>query len=902
MMTWIRVLVSRWAALFRRKKLDADLDEELSTHIELAMEENLERGMSREQARTEALREFGGVTQTREAYRLQRGFPVMEMLIQDVRIALRQLRKSPGFAATAIFTLILGVGSVTAVFSVVNTVLLKPYAFRNPGQIVVWRESIREMEHVAPLLPDNYRHYLNLKAHAKTIEDAAILQTAGFSVSTGVDHPHMAEGLSISPNFFSVLGVTPMQGRSFTPQEAERGRDKEIILTWGAWQRLFQGSPSVLGQGVRVGGEPETVVGVLPRSFRFPVMSVMPGEATHGSTERYEIFKPLVPMPEELTENEGDFNYVAIARLKPGVSVRQAQSELDGIEKATAAADGLTIHLGVVVEPFAQEITGDVSKPLWLLLAAVIGVLLMACVNLANLQIVRGVARDHETALRSALGAGRARLLQGVLVENLVLGLVGGLGAIAFAFLGVKLLTMMASSLPRLNEVHLSAPMLFFALGLALLTSLGFGILPALRSLRVMPQSALQASSTRFSSNRQAARSRKLLVTVEVACSVTLLIVTALITRSFSHLRTQNRQFNTQQMAMAEADLSAARYTNVGAIPDDPGADRASLARDAMIDRTLDKLRSLPGVRSAAVTSYMPLTGDMSVDGLVRPDHPVPEGQAPMANRRFTSPGYFETMGIRLLEGRDFEMRDRENPRVAILSEKAARAAFPGEDPIGKTLRHWGRIYTVVGIAADARINDLKRNAPILYLPYWDYPPATPVFLVRSSQGIETLGPEMRKAIWGIDREISIPTVTSMDAQVAESVATERFQTVILSSFGGAALLLAVLGIYGVLAYSVSLRTQEFGIRIALGSNKAGLARLVLLDASYPMVGGMVLGLLGAAAAARWIRSLLFDTSAADPWAIGLSLATLLVAALLASLLPVRNATSVDPMRALRTE
>jgi predicted permease len=434
------------------------------------------------------------------------------------------------------------------------------------------------------------------------------------------------------------------------------------------------------------------------------------------------------------------------------------------------------------------------------------------------------------------------------------------------------------------------------------LTSLGFGILPALRSLRVMPQSALQASSTRFSSNRQAARSRKLLVTVEVACSVTLLIVTALITRSFSHLRTQNRQFNTQQMAMAEADLSAARYTNVGAIPDDPGADRASLARDAMIDRTLDKLRSLPGVRSAAVTSYMPLTGDMSVDGLVRPDHPVPEGQAPMANRRFTSPGYFETMGIRLLEGRDFEMRDRENPRVAILSEKAARAAFPGEDPIGKTLRHWGRIYTVVGIAADARINDLKRNAPILYLPYWDYPPATPVFLVRSSQGIETLGPEMRKAIWGIDREISIPTVTSMDAQVAESVATERFQTVILSSFGGAALLLAVLGIYGVLAYSVSLRTQEFGIRIALGSNKAGLARLVLLDASYPMVGGMVLGLLGAAAAARWIRSLLFDTSAADPWAIGLSLATLLVAALLASLLPVRNATSVDPMRALRTE
>jgi predicted permease len=901
-MDLIRILLSRIAAIFRRRKLEEDLDEELRAHIDLAVEENLQRGISAQDARTVALREFGGVTQTKERYRVQRGMPYIETLVRDVRFALRQLRRSPGFAATVVLTLALGAGSVTAVFSVVNAVLLHPYAFREPGQIVVWRESIRELEHVAPLLPDNYRHYMNLKAHANTVQDAAILQTAGFSVSTDVDHPHMTEGLAISPNFFTVLGVPPSMGRSFLPEEAQAGKDSEVILTWGAWQRLFHGSPSVLGMTLRVGGEAKTVVGVMPKSFRFPVMSVMPGQATFGSTERYEIFKPLVPMPNELIANDAEFNYVVVARLRPGVSLRQAQSELDGIEKATAAADHLAIHLSVVVEPFSEEITGGVSRPLWLLLAAVTGVLLMACANLANLQIARGVAREHETALRSALGAGRTRLLQGVLIENLLLGLAGGLGGIAVAFLGQRLFTLTAASLPRLNEVHVSGPMLAFALGLSLLTSLGFGILPALRSLRVMPQSALQSSSTRLSSNKQSVRSRKLLVAVQVACSVTLLIVTGLITRSFSHLLTQDRQFSAQRVAMAKADLSASRYSSGEGIPDDFGADQGSLTRASMIDRTLDRLRSLPGMQSAAITNVMPLTGDMGVDVLDRPDHPVPPGQAPVANRRFTSPGYFDTMEIPLLAGRDFEQRDRENPRVVILSDKAAKAAFPGENPLGRTIRHWGRIYTVVGIAADARINDLKRNAPIFYLPYWDFPPTEPVFLVRSSQPIQALGPEMREAIWGIDPDISIPTVVSLDAQVSESVATERFQTVILSSFGVAALLLAVLGIYGVLAYSVSMRAQEFGIRIALGSNKARLARLVLMDASYPMVGGIALGLLGAALAARWISSMLYETSAIDPWAIGLSLALLLMAALLASLLPVRRATSVDPMRALRAE
>lgn len=826
----------------------------------------------------------------------------MQSLLQDLRYALRQLWKSKGFALTAFFTIALGVGAVTAIFSVVDTVLLKPYPFRDSGQVVVWRESIREIENVSPLLPDNYRHYQNLRTHANTVQDAAIVQTSGFSVSTGTDHPQMTEGLTVSANFFSVLGVPPLMGRRFTEDEAQAGKNNVVVLTWGAWQRLFHGSASVIGSTVRIGSDLNTIVGVMPQSFRFPVLSIMPGQATHGTTDRYEIFKPLVPARNELVAQEGEFNFLVIARLKPGVSVQQAQSELDGIEKSTAAADHLEIHLSVIVEPFSEEIVGGVSKPLWLLLAAVGSVLLMACVNLANLQLARGMARDHETALRSALGAGRGRLFQGVLAENLILGLSGGLGGVFLADLGEKLFVRIASVLPRLNEVHLSFPILAFALALSILTSLGFGLLPALRSLHVTPQTALQSNSTRLSVNRQAVRTRRLLVAFEVACSITLLVVTGLITRSFSRLLTQNRYFNSQHVVMAETELDNREYSSGAGLPDNFGSDPGSLARGAMVTHTLEKIRSLPGVSSAAITSAMPLTGDSNVEGLHRTDHPVPDGEVPMVNRRFISPGYFDVMRIPLISGRDFNERDRENSRVVILSEKAAKAVWPDENPLGHTIRHWGQIYTVVGVAADARINDLKRNAAVFYLPAWDFPPFVPVFLVRSSRSADSLGPEMRQAIWSVDPDLSIPVVTSLGDMVNESVATERFQTVILSSFGGAALLLAVLGIYGVLAYSVSLRTPEFGIRMALGSSKQALTRLVLRDAFWPMAGGLVLGLVGVAVATRWVRSLLYETSAVDPWTISLSVAVLVAAAMVASLLPARNAMSIDPMRVLRGE
>ena len=387
---------------------------------------------------------------------------------------------------------------------------------------------------MAPVMPDNYKHYLTLKQHAKTVVDAAILQTTDFSVARGNDHPHIAHGLRISPNLFAVLGIEPALGRGFRPEEAQTGRDGEVILTWAAWQRYLHGNPAAIGKPLRISGSPEILVGVLPQGFRMPALSVTKSAVPSGSTDRDEIFKPLVPTPDELTEDVGEFNYVVVARLRPGVSVRQAQSELDGLEKAAAPPNRVGVHLGVVVQPLSQETTGRVSQALWLLLAAVSGVLLIACVNLANLQLARALARDREIAIRSALGASRGRLLQCVLGESLLLALGGALGGILLALAGVRVFLLVApQNLPRLNEVHVSWLMLLVALGLSFGTTLFFGLLPALHAVRVDPQQALQSNLTRISGNQQATHTRRLLVAAEIAASVVLLVLTGLFRAQF---------------------------------------------------------------------------------------------------------------------------------------------------------------------------------------------------------------------------------------------------------------------------------------------------------------------------------------------------------------------------------
>jgi predicted permease len=594
-----------------------------------------------------------------------------------------------------------------------------------------------------------------------------------------------------------------------------------------------------------------------------------------------------------------NFNYKAIARLKPGVALAQANAELEALQKAYTLSAHLPIRMGAALTPLGKDVASDVSGALWLLFAAVGAVLLIACVNLANLQLARAVNAEGETAVRAALGASRGQLVRSRLTESMVLAVAGGATGTALAFGGVRLLLALApANLPRLNEVKVSLQVLAFSAGLSIAAAIVFGMLPALRSLRVAPQAALKANQTRAASTQDGQRTRGLMVAAQVACTVVLLIVTSLALRSFSRLVKQNRGFDSSHVTLAEVDLFAPQYGDFS------GTMKA--VKLSFTDRALAALNRLPGVQSVALTSAAPLTGETWIDNLSRPDHPVPQAEQPFVNVRFISQDYLTTMQIPLVSGRNIAAGDRANPYVVLISERTAREAFPGEDSVGKKIDSidpdGNHPMTVIGVVADTRINGLKDTAAMVYVPYWAFTPWTLSFMVRSSQSSDALMPEMRRTIWQIDPQVAIPTLKSMDDQVSDSVAADRFQTIVLSGFGAAALLLALLGVYGVLAYSVTLRRREFGIRIALGSGKSELIGLVLRQAAQPVLLGTVAGLAMALIALRWVRSLLYETPVADPLAVGGSVLLLLAAAAIAAILPARRAASTDPMRVLRME
>jgi putative ABC transport system permease protein len=899
-MDWIRILSSRLAALFRWRKLDADLDEELRTHIDLAIEEKIKRGVPAQDARTSVLCEFGGVAQVKEDYRMRRGVPFIEHAGRDLRFAFRQLRHSPGFALTAILTLALGIGAATSVFSVVDAVLLKPFAFPDPDRLVVLREAVQDdARSERSSIPDNYRHFLRLKQSAASLEDAAIFGQRGMSVSPDGDHPRIVGAVIASPNLFRLLGVQPILGRDFVEGDAKDGSESVVILSNESWQTFFARDPAVIGKTLRIEGHPVTVIGVLPPGMRFPRIALSPKIAFQETAGDAQLFQPLAPSERDLSADMGNFNYKAIARLKPGVTLARANAELEAMQNAYTRSAHLPLHFGIALTPLAKDVASGVSGALWMLFAAVGAVLLIACVNLANLQLARAVNAERETAVRAALGASLGQLVRSRLAESLVLAFVGGAAGVALAFIGVRLLlALVPSNVPRLDEVHVNLPVLLFAAGLSIVAAIAFGILPALRSLRVAPQAALQANSTRTANTKESQRTRGLLVSAQVACTVVLLIVTSLALRSFSNLLRQDRGFDTSHVTLAQIDLFTPQY--------DDGKPAGNAARLAFADRALAALGQLPGAQSVALTSVAPLTGETWVDNISRPDHPVPAGQEPAINVRWINPGYLPTMHSLLVAGRNITAGDRANPYVALLSERAAHEGFPGENPLGRKIVYLvpddKHAITVIGVVADARINGLKDNAAMVYLPYWAYTPLTLSFLVRSSQASDALIPEMRRAIWQIDSQVAVPTLKSMDDQVGESVAAERFQATVLTGFGAAALLLALLGVYGVMTYSVTLRRQEFGIRMALGSGKTALMRLVLRQAAFPVLVGAGVGLALAFLALRWVRTLLYQTPVMDPLAIGGSVLLMLAAAALAAALPARRAASVDPMRALRVE
>ena len=898
-MKYLRRFLSKWISQLRKDHVEAELGREINAHLALLEEDFLDRGMSTDEARLAARRAYGGVEQAKQLHRDERSILWLERLARDIRFAVRQLRKSPGFALTAVLTLALGIGAVTSVFSVVNTVLLKPFVFRDPDRLVVMREAVDEQRGGRTAIPVNYRHFLRLKSTATTIEDAAIFAQLGVSVSPNGDHPRLVGAVVASPNLFHLLGVQPMLGRSFVKADADHGAVEVVLLSYAGWQTLFGADPKAVGQRLRIGGHPVTIIGVMPPEMRFPQIALAQKIAFQETARNAMLFEPLVPSERDLKADMGGFNYKAIARLKPGVTLAQAIAELDALQNSYTISAHLPFPFGIALTPLTRDVASGVSGALWLLFAAVGAVLLIACVNLANLQMARAVNAERETAVRAALGASKTQLVWSRLTESVLLALVGGAAGAGLAFAGVRLLlALVPAAVPRLDEVRVNTPVLLFAAGISVVAAIAFGIMPALKSLRVHPQAALQANSTRTANTQEGRRTRNAMVATQVACTVVLLIVTSLVLRSFSNLMRQNCGFDSSHITVAQVDLFTPQYDVEGA--------KGSAIRLALADRTLTALGQLPGVQSVAVTSVTPLTGETWVDNLFRPDHPLPAGKEPRINVRWINPDYLPTMDSPLVAGRNITAADRANPHVALISARTAREGFPGENPVGHTIVDLvpddKLPVTVIGVVADAHINGLKDDAAMVYLPYWAYTPLTLSFLVRSSQPSDVLIPEMRRAIWQIDPQLAIPTLESMDDQVRDSVATDRFQAVVLMSFGSSALLLALLGIYGVLAYSVSLRKQEFGIRIALGSGRGALVKMVLLQASYPVLLGAGIGLSMAFVALRWVRSLLYQTPVVDPLAIGGSVVLLLAAAVMAALVPACRAASCNPVRALRME
>jgi predicted permease len=898
-MKYLRRFLSKWISQLGKDHVEAELNREINAHLALMEEDFLGRGMSTDEARLAARRAYGGVEQAKQLHRDERSILWLERLSRDIRFAVRQLRKSPGFALTAILTLALGIGAVTSVFSVVNTVLLKPFVFRDPDRLVVMREAIDKERGERTAIPVNYRHFLRLKSTATTIEDAAIFAQLGVSVSPHGDHPQLVGAVVASPNLFHLLGVQPMLGRSFVEADANKGAPDVVLLSYAGWQTLFGADPKALGQSLRINGHPVTIIGVMPPEMRFPQIALAQKIAFQETARNAMLFEPLVPSERDLTADMGNFNYKALARLKPGVTLAQAIAELDALQNSYTISAHLPFPFSIALTPLTKDVASGVSGALWLLFAAVGAVLLIACVNLANLQMARAVNAERETAVRAALGASKTQLVWSRLTESVLLALAGGTAGAGLAFAGVRLLlALVPAAVPRLDEVRVNTPVLLFAAGISVIAAIAFGILPALKSLRVHPQAALQANSTRAANTQQGRRTRNAMVATQVACTVVLLIVTSVVLRSFSNLMRRNRGFDLSHITVAQVDLFTPQYDVDGA--------KGNAIRLALADRTLTALGQLPGVQSVAVTSVTPLTGETWVDNLFRPDHPVPAGKEPRINVRWINPDYLPTMDSPLVAGRNITAADRANPHVALISEKTAREGFPGENPIGHTIvdlvPNDKRPLTVIGVVADAHINGLKDDAAMVYLPYWAYTPLTLSFLVRSSQPGNVLIAEMRRAIWQIDPQLAIPTLKSMDDQLRDSVATDRFQAVVLMSFGATALLLALLGIYGVLAYSVSMRKQEFGIRIALGSGRGALVRMVLLQACYPVLLGAGIGLSMGFGALGWVRSLLYQAPVVDPLAIGGSVALLLAAAAVAALIPACRAACCNPVGALRME
>jgi putative ABC transport system permease protein len=808
----------------------------------------------------------------------------MNTLWQDLRYGVRVLVKSPGFTVVAVLALALGIGANTAIFSVVNTVLLNPLPFPEQQQLLRLGEGARggpEPERGSFSFPD----YKDVQAQAQSLSAVAAFLSAGAMLSSEGADAERVLGADVAPEYFAVLGVKPEIGRVFTSAEDHENANV-VVISHALWQRRFGANPNVIGQQLKMGTSNMTIIGVMPAGFEYPFRS-----------EHQDFWEPLNDRPLPGREQRDNRSYHAIARIKPGLTQAQARAELDAIsrrlEQQYPAANTKVL---IAAAPLDEDLTRDVRPALLILLGAVGFVLLIACANVANLLLARASARRKEIAIRTALGASRWRVVRQLLIESLLLALVGGGLGLLLALWGVDLLVALSpANIPRIEQVGLDARVLAFTLLISALTGIVFGLVPALHASKPDLTDALKEGGRGTTESLSRNRVRSLLVVAEVALSLMLLIGAGLLIKSFIRLLQTNPGFDPNHVIALDIPLNRQRY-------DTPEK------QIAFFNQLIERTQALPAVAAVGLVDNVPLSNSIDTYNFnIAGRPPFPPGAEPEANATVVTPGYFEALRIPLRQGRLFTAQDtKDAPPVMLVSETLARRVFAGENPIGQRLIFDPAQppYEIVGIVADARRITLEAAAePEFYLPFAQVPARRMNLIVRSNgASVASMTTALRGAIAALDKDQTIWQTRTLDQLVAQAVAGRRFNMVLLGLFAALALVLAALGIYGVMAYSVTRRTHEIGVRIALGAQVSDVLRLVIGQGMTLAGIGVLLGLAGAFAVTRAIRSLLYNVSATDPITF-FGLALLLAGiAFVACYIPARRAAKVDPMVALRYE
>ncbi len=883
MRTGLKNLLARIRALVTPLSVRKDIQDEFQFHLDMRTEENLKAGMGREEARREALRRFGNPTMVREHGWDERGGGFLEILLKDATFGFRTLLRKPVLSITAVAALALGIGANTAVFSVIDATLLAPLPFPEPDRLVtIWEHHAKRGQTQVELAPANY---VDLRRESRAFEGIGASLETRVNL-TGVGVPERLSGMLVSDNFFRILGVRPLIGRGFLPGEDQIGAASVAVLGHGFWER--RGSdPGVVGRPIQLDGHDVTVVGVMPQALSFPSKNI-------------DVWMPLRMGPEQAS-GRGDHYIRVTGRLQVGTSLQQAQAELNTIAVALERQYPRTNDgVGMDLLSLRDSIVGNDKTALSVLFCAVAVVLLICCTNVANLLLARASERGKEMALRKALGAGRGRLVRQLLTESLMLALAGGFLGLLLGFALVRsLASYIAEALPQAADISLDERLLLYTSGVSLATSVLFGLVPALKCTRTSLNLTLRGVEHQLAGGPRTARNQRVLVVSQLALSFVLLTGAGLLVKSFAALVAVDPGFRPDQVCVMGVELPFSKY-------------QTPEARWNFYDELLHRVRALPGVKSAGMISFAPLTKtgvwfSFSIEGRSFPG----DMDLPQAVYRVVSPDYFSTMGISLLQGRDFSSRDNESaPPVAIVNRTMADRFWP-DGAIGKRLKIGpvdspGRWMTITGIVTEVRQGGLDaKPEPQLYVPYrQDFRAfiAPSDVAIRTVKDASVLAPALRRQVWTIDKDQPVSRIETMGAVVSRSVAGPKFRTLLLGLFAAIALVLAGIGIYGVISYAVSQQTREIGLHMALGADPATIVRGVITRGLKLGGAGVAIGLVFALGTTRFLETLLFGVNPLDIGVFLLVPALLMVVALVACYIPARRAARLDPASALRSE